>query len=487
MASCGLRFLPCTTVRGRDQVCDDDKNRRQADAAHMSIVDSAEWSTLQIHSQIQLASSAFSNSRRTAAKSMLVNTELSAAGLGKATCADECFQKTDEWLQHQDRVSDGFAMFWYLQVDCRDCHDLHSFATSLIARSGPNSGGGGTRVKHFSMLIGILVCFTSIVPTSSARVVDSTTESTRGSAEPKHSGEQVSLYTGSNTYSAIRKRSFKRACRRALHHPQGVMYRGRRFTAQQLGAQFVSAHPKQSSRIPVRRSSPPEVHRVRLLCWNTGGLGNGLFDELMTWLESSNLDVICITETRWQFTSNWSTCRWHCIHNGPEPGSREKSGVLLMISNRLGTAEQLQFEHLVPGRITHARVFLEHNALDIFGVYQKAWSGRAKESLQQRKIIWKTLEDHMRLIPDRNDLVLLGDFNVSPGQHGSSFGPAAWPATQHQASDSAHLRRIADDHQLVALNTWENKEEAYTYTWGEVRSQIGFISCMFTPLASQKT
>ena len=258
-------------------------------------------------------------------------------------------------------------------------------------------------------------------------------------------------------------------------HPQGVMYRGRRFTAQQLGAQSVAAHPKHHPRLHAKSAHPPELQRLRFLSWNTGGLGGGLFDELMTWLDSSNLDVVCIAETRWQFTSNWSTNRWHCIHNGPEPGSREKAGVLIMISARLTSSEQLQFQHLIPGRLTHAKIFLEHNALDVFGIYQKAWCGRDKAVLQQRKTIWKALEDQARLLPDRNDLTILGDFNVSPGQHGSSFGPAAWQGTQHQAPDGIYLRRQAEDHQLVALNTWDDKEHAFTYMWGQVRSQIDFI------------
>ena len=149
----------------------------------------------------------------------------------------------DEWQTQSIQMACTLGICAMVVIMCRSTCS----ATSLIARSGPNSGGGGTRVKHFSSLW-ILVCFTFVIPASSARVVDSTTESTRGSDErligsngPKHSGEQVNAIRWNKfAFSFARKRSYKRACRRAILNPEGTMYKGRWRTAHQLNAQYAS-------------------------------------------------------------------------------------------------------------------------------------------------------------------------------------------------------------------------------------------------------
>ena len=135
---------------------------------------------------------------------------------------------------------------------------------------------------------------------SEARVVNPTTGFTEGvsalrpisDSAPKPSGVPPSSPMPSQDV----KRSYRRACQRALR--QGyTTYRGRLLEARQVPCQLRSSS---SVSLP-QRPAPPTVRQgLRVFCWNAGGLGGGLYAELMTFLTNSPYDVAIILESKWQ-------------------------------------------------------------------------------------------------------------------------------------------------------------------------------------------
>ena len=50
-----------------------------------------------------------------------------------------------------------------------------------------------------------------------------------------------------------------------------------------------------------QRPAPPTVRQgLRVFCWNAGGLGGGLYAELMTFLTNSQYDAAIILDSKWQ-------------------------------------------------------------------------------------------------------------------------------------------------------------------------------------------
>ena len=107
------------------------------------------------------------------------------------------------------------------------------------------------------------------------------------------------------SHTLVHKRAFRRARRRAEQNG-GTLYRGRWYTAHQLGTQptqFQSSQTESHSRAGQHGSLRP-ASRLKVVTWNSGGLQGYRYDEFRVWLEKSqaaaDLDVICVQETHWK-------------------------------------------------------------------------------------------------------------------------------------------------------------------------------------------
>ena len=128
-------------------------------------------------------------------------------------------------------------------------------------------------------------------------------------------------------YTQVQKRSYKRACRRAVLTGQ-TWYKGQCLRTQDFPAKLV-----QSFQLPEgHRPGPnlmPHHHkhkpRIRILHWNPGGMSQSTFQELRHWLQSNPVDLVIISETRWGFEACWNDKDWSYVHS---PSDHAKSGGL---------------------------------------------------------------------------------------------------------------------------------------------------------------
>ena len=241
-------------------------------------------------------------------------------------------------------------------------------------------------------------------------------------------------------YTTVQKRSFKRACRRALW-TGAAWYKGQLCTVDHFPSRLVAqisqpTVPKGTrSRVsmPVRTSGLR--HRLSCMHWNPGGLSHCAFGELKFWLQQHPVDIVTLVETRWSFSSTWHDSNWTYVHSASTEG--RTGGILVMISKRLFAFEHVGHHAVMDGRILHVRLHHARRALDLMSVYQFVDS-RTASCHKNRQFFWQAFNDYLADLPSRNQFLCTGDFNCtlppcSPwcgtGDFSMAWGTASGPST----------------------------------------------------------
>ena len=274
--------------------------------------------------------------------------------------------------------------------------------------------------------------------------------------------------------TAVHKRSYKRACRRALIFGNSH-YHGRCMQVQDFPQALVQK-VQQEMQPHGRRTLPHSSHRAkdRISClhWNPGGLSQAAFLEIKQWLLQHPVDVVIISETRWSFSSNWADKKWLYVHTASsEPRS---GGILAVISRRIAEPEQLGYAAIADGRLLQIRLHYDKRAFDILAIYQYV-DQRSSVSMQQRDKIWTAFNDTLHRIPSRNNLLCAGDFNCALSALPPWVGTTTfkWNGGQHKGSEHQDQSRLCDilrAHGLTALDTWG--ASGPTYIHGNTVSRI---------------
>ena len=272
-----------------------------------------------------------------------------------------------------------------------------------------------------------------------------------------------------NMFTRSVKRSFKRACRRAICQGS-ARYRGRTLTAAQVPADLASLKQTRSRPKPM----PGQECGLKVLTSNTGGIGGRLYEELLYYLENSSWDIVVLQETRSGPDMEYQCGSWNVVHSGHKPG---QAGVLIALRKSLAKSCDIQLNHIIAGRLLQVRFPLRDGRhVHVLGLYQKAWSSSDKAILDKRQEVWFKLDQCLQSIAWRDTLLLAGDFNTQLVAAPPGIGPGLQAQTQIHASDHTELARLIEVHSLVVLNSWSSKSQTkHTYQFGSQRSQIDFI------------
>ena len=279
---------------------------------------------------------------------------------------------------------------------------------------------------------------------------------------------------GHGGHTTVRKRSFARACRRALRTGY-TTYRGTLMTPNDFPHYLTKQISKELEGKPDRptaREKPgtkqTKKSRLRIFFWNPGGLSTSRFQELLLWLNASKVDLAIIPETRWSLETDWSTVapdgsRWHCVHTG-RPG--HSGGVMILLSASTCRAQDLHWQVVCQGRLLHVRISTGSRATDVLGFYQYVHRDDNRVLRQQ---LLKQLKDYLVHLPKRNTLILAGDFNTSmttlPGFVASStFQWKGGRAQGAQHSDASDLMQVLQQH-----GTWTCRPQHLEwYSWTDI-------------------
>ena len=287
----------------------------------------------------------------------------------------------------------------------------------------PNRKPVGFRLLPFSArLLGfILLCSLSPLA-SSHRTAQTPQAAPHLPTSPKVAahGHRISQLT------PARKRAFRRAQIRAVQHGS-TRYRGQQHDLHSLSAlkfrrpRHLPARPQQAQ--PNQATTP--VH-MSFVSWNCGGLHAARFTELLAWLHDAPNQgrtvpkIVCIQETKWPHSSEFTSGQWRCVHSGMGDST---GGVLFMIHASLARPDQIRHNEVIAGRALHIRLEIAPPA-DLLGVYQVAWNpnhtslqgsatDRTQALLARRLQVWQTVHHWISGVPQRNQLLLLGDFNCT--------------------------------------------------------------------------
>ena len=207
-------------------------------------------------------------------------------------------------------------------------------------------------------------------------------------------------------------------------------------------------------------SSPPaklRKNRLQGLSWNIGSLGTYKFDILRQWLHQQQLDLIQLQDTRWGFTGDWTDNTFAYIHSGSQDRA---GGLLTIIRKAFCPPDRLSWREVTPGRLLHVRLYLESTGLDLVNFYQHPWTGSDQQRQDKRSGLLGALDGLLAGLPQRNVVILAGDFNSSlprtphcVGLHDFQGRRGRLSGTQHQ--DAHLLAGILPRRGLLAINTWD--------------------------------
>ena len=239
------------------------------------------------------------------------------------------------------------------------------------------------------------------------------------------------------------KHAFQRAVRLA-EQTGSVVYRGRKYTAHQLGT---APRPQEFKCKPTPQQRAGR--RLRCFCWNTTGLSSESYVELRTWLKTQvhQYDIVVVTETWWKHHAEWEDTDWRFIHTGSEAG--KGAGVLIAITSRIA-GRDIRHQTLLNGRLLHVRLHGWHT-VDVLACYQKVWTGPS--TLARGRNLWGQLRSALAQCPRRNLLLLLGDFNVPLTTRPDVTGILPQRAIR-TTDDADDFYSILQSHSLQILNSY---------------------------------
>ena len=271
------------------------------------------------------------------------------------------------------------------------------------------------------------------------------------------------------------KRSFKRAFNRSIRDGF-TMYHGKIFTPQDFNLPIPNSPPQVKLCPRVSPHTPSGAsNRLSVFSWNCGGLSSDKYQCLQAWLLQHQFDIVCLQESHWRFTSTWKTEQYNAIHSGD---TSCHSGILLLVSKRLSSADSITWTERIAGRLLHARLRGSTQNLDIIACYQHV---HRPKSMQDRTTLWEELSDALHGIPNRNRLCMMGDFNTSLPIANSKVGIETFIHHQQRVAgpqhrDWKHLLNLIERFDLIPINTWPGSLGP-TFESDQGASRIDYILC----------
>ena len=283
--------------------------------------------------------------------------------------------------------------------------------------------------------------------------------------------------------SAVHKRSYRRACRRALRDGRaGYTYHGRVLHLRdfpdrlihELQRQDLKQTPLQTNRLPSQAYN--RHSRIQIFHWNPGGMAQGKFLEFKWWLRNSSYDMVVLTETRWSFDNQWADDHWSYIHSSSK--ERQTGGILIMISKRLARSEMLGFDPIIPGRLVHVRIHFERRAIDLLTTYQHV-ARATSASRDQRQTLWTTMDQTLSSLPNRNLLLCVGDYNCTLPQQAPWTGSPFFRWQGHRCQGHIHHDQMAfmdvlQRHGLTSLTSW-SEATGPSFVHGKYATRIDHV------------
>ena len=381
-------------------------------------------------------------------------------------------------------------------------HSSHSMQGSPGPKSGRCSGTTGCRSLSSVGLLLFHIHAACATTTSDARVpLASQVSGEAGSASlaprqapAKPLGTQDATCRSplpSMQRQQIVKRSLQRVHRRIMR-TGGAWYKGRwynqatasaltnRLHQQQTHAPGTSAphanHVDSRAHVHSATTHPPSQspRHLQVYTWNVGGLGGGLYDEILYYIHRHPIDVLVIQETKWRFTSRWDTHQYFFVHSGSSAADFKQGGLLTIVAKKLVDPGTLRYVDPLPGRLLRVQFYKHSQPCDVLNFYQHTW--RATDHVRRlRTQALDQLTRAIHMIPKRSLMIIGGDFNATCVHSAPHVGRYVMERSHLWATDHEDLQALILGLNLCALNTFQSRHPLHTYMWGTQQSQIDYL------------
>ena len=237
------------------------------------------------------------------------------------------------------------------------------------------------------------------------------------------------------------------------------------------------------------------------MSWNAGHLGHQQWAEIKTWLrlEADKVcDVLILQETHWHESAEFTVSGWYCISSASKPTASQRKprkenkqsqdpqstssapsttradGLMVLLSPKFH-AKQIRWKEWTTGRVLEVRAFLAGSRITFLAVYQHVWSSHKtqQDNKTDRASVLSSLTKAIKQVPQRDTLIVAGDFNSSLSSTQSLVGQQT-VQPEDIRPDEASLTNLVKRLRLVALNTW-HCHSPHTCVQGDSKTQIDFV------------
>ena len=252
------------------------------------------------------------------------------------------------------------------------------------------------------------------------------------------------------------KRAIRRAAGRAKANG-GTWCKGKWLTARHLG--HINTACTQRAQTGSQRRGPrggtKESARLRLLSLNVGSLSTLLWQELKEFLLTAPHDIICLQETHWSTTSEFTVHGWRAVHSG----SKARADGVLTLFHPRHKADTIRHEEIQQGRILRTQLQTPQGRVEVFNCYQFPHNFTINPTVlrDKRHALLSKLGRAVAGIPLRATLIIAGDFQAEVKPAAPHVGRSTCHTPFHTGADALDpdaLNIFLESHGLTALNTW---------------------------------
>ena len=182
-----------------------------------------------------------------------------------------------------------------------------------------------------------------------------------------------------------------------------------------------------------------------------GGLGSGMYEDLMGFLDQSHYDVALIQETKLKADSEYTTPQWICVGSG---SIVKHAGVMILIRRTLTNATEVRHDAIMPGRLLRVRFPLgaSNRMISVVCTYQHERAPKDAHILDKRTS-GRSQSRCIAAVPQREMMVVGGDLNAQLMPLHPHVGHGTGALSSERAPDAESVHTLLTTHSLVALNS----------------------------------
>ena len=196
---------------------------------------------------------------------------------------------------------------------------------------------------------------------------------------------------------------------------------------------------------------------LRIGAWNVRSLnGSGRLENLKREMDRLKLDVVGISEIRWQDEQDFWSGNYRLISTKANKGI---GGVGLLMNKKLGN--RVIYEEKCSERLIVARIDTKPKVTVIIQVLYMPTSNAEDEEIEK---LYEEVEEKIKYAKGDENLIIMGDWNavVGKGKEGNIVGEYGLGKRNDRG---ARLVEFCAKYKLVVANTLFKNHERRIYTW----------------------